>query len=269
VTSPLPVPPLQMRELVGPTDPAAFDNPTGAPVWPDLPASAYESVLDLGCGCGRVARQLLQQDEPPQRYLGIDLHRGMVEWCTANLAPAHPGFRFVHHDVYEMGFNPAGTPTDQLVALPVPDGGATLVVAWSVFTHLLEHQIPHYLREVARALRPDGIMRTTWFLFDKRYFPMMQPFQNCLYINAVNPTNAVIVDRSWLLGQLAGCGLTTATAQPPSIRGFQWTVDLRHARPGEVASLPEVDEAPFGSSPPPVGAADAHLIGLGGDAPGG
>jgi 16S rRNA G1207 methylase RsmC len=65
-----------MRELVGPTDPTEFDNPSGNLVYPYLPADAYEAVLDFGCGCGRVARQLIQQSRPPQRYLGIDLHRG-------------------------------------------------------------------------------------------------------------------------------------------------------------------------------------------------
>src|SRR5688572_23335866 len=67
----LPIPPLAMRELVGRPDPVAFDNPTGALVFPDLmrelverpdPAvfdnpsggldsGAYASVFDFGCGC--------------------------------------------------------------------------------------------------------------------------------------------------------------------------------------------------------------------------
>ena len=36
MTDPLPFPPIEMRMLVGPTDLAAFDNPTGAPVFPDI-----------------------------------------------------------------------------------------------------------------------------------------------------------------------------------------------------------------------------------------
>ena len=75
----LPMPPLEMRELVGPTDPSSFDNPTGDLIYPYLPESAYESVLDFGCGCGRVARQLIQQRVRPLHYLDIDLHRGMIQ----------------------------------------------------------------------------------------------------------------------------------------------------------------------------------------------
>jgi SAM-dependent methyltransferase len=96
----LPIPPPEMRALVGPTDPAAFDNPSHGLVYPYLGADRYRRVFDFGCGCGRVARQLIQQRPRPERYLGIDLHRGMVEWARTNLAPAAPGFEFKHHRVY-------------------------------------------------------------------------------------------------------------------------------------------------------------------------
>lgn len=258
----LPLPPPEMRALVGPTDPAEFDNPSGAPVFGDLPAAVYESVLDLGSGCGRLARRLMQQRPVPKQYLGVDLHAGMVRWCVTNLTAANRNFRFVHHDVHNLGLNPAGAPPHEPRPLPTSDHSATLIIAWSVFTHLLEMQIPHYLRECARILRPGGVIRSTWFLFDKRYFPMMQAFQNTLYINHTDPTNAVIVDRNWLLSQLDACGLMVQESRPPEIRGFQWVLDLRPAAHGEKASLPDSDEAFFGSKPPPVGSVDAHRIGL-------
>lgn len=46
----LPTPPPEMRQLVGATDPALFDNPSRGLVYPYLPAAAYERVLDFGCG---------------------------------------------------------------------------------------------------------------------------------------------------------------------------------------------------------------------------
>src|SRR5439155_7699 len=80
--------------LVGTADPSLFDNPTGRLVVGGVPPEAYDSVLDFGCGCGRIARQLIQQDPRPRAYLGIDVHRGMIQWCRENLAPRAPGFRF-------------------------------------------------------------------------------------------------------------------------------------------------------------------------------
>ena len=129
---PLPIPPFEMRQLVGPTDEAAFDNPTGDPIL-SVPDRYFDAVLDFGCGCGRLARQMTQQRTRPRRYLGFDLHPGMVRWCQQNIAPRSPGFEFRHHDVENKYFNPgAGKPP--LLPMPAEDGSFSLIVALSVFT---------------------------------------------------------------------------------------------------------------------------------------
>ena len=257
----LPLPPVEMRELVGPTDPAAFDNPSGVLVYPYLPAEQYDAVLDFGCGCGRIARQLIQQRPRPRRYLGLDLHRGMIDWCRSNLSPHAAGFEFVHHDIANRGFNP-GPGKPEVAPFPAEDASFTLVQAWSVFTHLLEPHASYYLREAARVLRPGGVAHTTWFLFDKRDLPMMQDFQNALYINYVDPSNAVIFDREWVRRETAAVGLTIFSIIPPSIRGFHWVLLMAPADDGRDEVVFPPDEAPFGRAPPPVPGADADRIGL-------
>lgn len=248
--SELPLPPLEFRRIVGPTDPKLFDNPTGQPVFGDLREEAYSTVLDFGCGCGRVARQLIQQHVRPRRYLGIDRHKGMVEWCQANLMPWAPGFDFQHHDVFHEILNPQGTPGH--LPLPAADGEVTLFIAYSVFTHLLEADVEFYLREVGRILSHGGVAVTTWFLFDKRNFPMMQEFQNALFINALDPTNAVIVDRGWLSTQISSAGLAMTRITPPGIRGFQWTIHLEPEREDRIPLTFPEDDAPRGLARPPI-----------------
>jgi SAM-dependent methyltransferase len=256
-----PIPPLEMRELVGPTDPAMFDNPTGKPVYPYLSDATYEAVFDFGCGCGRIARQLIQQTPRPERYLGIDVHRGMIQWCRDNLMPAAPGFEFLHHDVLSLGLNPGEGKPDR-APFPADNQSFTLVQAFSIFTHLTERQTVHYLSEVARILRPDGVLHSTWFLFDKRDFPMMQDFQNALYINDVDPSNAVIFDRDWLRRHATAVGLTILDVMQPTYRGHQWYVLMAPSRPGLVeVPLPD-DEAPVGRAVPPLLRAGAERIGL-------
>ena len=229
-------------------------------MFPQVPAQAYESVLDFGCGCGRIARQLIQQRRRPVRYLGLDIHAGMVEWCRANLAPHAPGFRFEHHDVHNPGFNPRGPRA--LVPLPAEDASFTLVAAWSVFTHLLQDQAVHYLREVARVLRPDGYLLSTWFLFDKRVFPMMQDFQNALFINEQDPSNAVIFDARWLLRRpRRRLGLKLVARAHPEDARLPVAAPVRPAasRAPEIA-LPE-DTSPIGRSrkpPLPAGGCREH-----------
>ena len=241
----LPFPPIEMRRVVGPTDPAPFDNPTGALVFPYLPVEAYERVLDFGCGCGRVARQLIQQKPQPQSYLGLDLHPGMIAWCQQNLTPVAPHFAFRHHDVFYPPFNP-GDDKPKTLPFPVADGSVTLVNAWSVFTHLTESTVTHYLQEAARVLAPRGVLHSTWFLFDKTDFPMMQEFQNALYINEFDPVNAVVYDRTWLRKAAADVGLVISAVHLPVVRGFQWTVLMTPRLPGVAeAEFPE-DTAPIG-----------------------
>jgi SAM-dependent methyltransferase len=256
----LPLPPVELRELTGNVDERWWDNPEGNLVFPWLPKYACQDVLDFGCGCGRIARQLIQQDPQPRSYLGIDLHKGMIAWCRRNLSPHAPQFRFEHHDVFNIGFNPDGQRLSR--EFPAAEKSVSLVVAWSVFTHLREKQVVSYLGECSRVLKPDGHMVSTWFLFDKRHFPMMQAFQNALYINDVDPSNAVIVDAEWLWRTAAEAGLTPVSVEPPAIRGFHWLIVFRPSQPGLEAAARPMDEAEFGSAPPPIGGPDAHLLGL-------
>jgi SAM-dependent methyltransferase len=223
-----------------------------------VPPAEAAAVLDFGCGCGRVARQLALAAAPmPERYLGIDLHAGMIRWVSENLEPELPNFSFAHHDVHNPGLNPDPA-LPRTAPLPVGDGEVTLMVAVSVFTHLLQDQVEYYLDEVARVLAAHGVLQSTFFLFDKAYFPMMQGFQAALYINDNDPTNAVILDRAWLLEQLDRRGLRVRAATAPEIRGFQWLVQIERGR-GSIELPP--DEAPLGHRPPPVSETPAHLVG--------
>jgi SAM-dependent methyltransferase len=223
----LPLPPIKFRHLVGPTEPHEFDAPHARQLFERLPAHLFDVVFDYGCGCGRLARQLVRTGRRPRRYIGIDPHQGMVGWCRENITARAPEFEFQHHNVFQEFMNPDGTFDD--VPLPAADGSVSLFLAWSVFTHLLQPNAEFALGEIARVLRPDGLAVTTWFLFDKSDFPMMQPFQNSLYISDFDPTNAVIFDRKWLAGALAAAGLEVLSLTAPIVRGHQWAMHLRKA----------------------------------------
>jgi SAM-dependent methyltransferase len=261
VIAELPLPPEKMRELVGLVDPGGYDNPTGDPIWPGLPASAWRSYLDFGSGCGRSARRLLQQREPPARYIGLDLHAGMVRWCNEHLTPPGSGFSFVHHDVFNPGLNPDRR-RPWALPLPVEAASCSLIEATSVFTHLTESQAEHYLDEIERVLTPDGVLIATFFLFDKPDFPMLQNFQNALYVNENDPTNAVIFARTWLRDALRHRGLLISGVGAPEVRGFHWTLRVCRAGAGAVAvEFPE-DSGRVARRPPPLLRAGGDRIGL-------
>jgi len=203
----------------------------------------------------------MQQKEPPRKYLGVDLHRGMIRWCSDNLSARNPDFAFRHQDVRNPGLNPRGRRDH--VEFPTSDKSVSLLIAQSVFTHLVESQATFYLREVGRVLREDGIAVTTFFLFDKSGFPMMQEFQNALYINLTDPTNAVIFDRDWLRLAVSDAGLRISRIEPPLVRGFHWQIYMERVRSDQAqhVSFP-CDDAPQGREPPPLLEKRAHRIGV-------
>jgi SAM-dependent methyltransferase len=257
----LEVPPLEMRQLVGPTDLAAFDNPAGSRVYPYLAPHVYEEVFDFGCGCGRVARQLILQHPRPKRYLGIDLHSGMIRWCQNHLQAVVPTFKFLHHDVLNVMFNP-GDDKPRFAPFPAGDRQFTLVNALSVFTHLTEEQAEQYLQECARILRPDGVLHASWFLFDKTDFPMMHEFTNALYVSYIDPSATVIFDKDWVVRTARSVGLTMFQVIPPAIHGHQWVLLMTPDRESvrEVGFPPDL--APKGLVRAPIGPDRPSTVGL-------
>ncbi len=224
--------------MSGPTEPEAFDNPTGKPIYEGygLPPEGYDSVFDFGCGCGRLARKLLQQTPRPHRYVGIDVHRGMIEWCKENLSPVDPNFRFFHHDVYAEN-----TPQNSLrLALPFPveAGSISLCIAHSVFTHLLRRQAEFYLHEIARILKPDGVAFTSWLFFDRASYPFLAEGPFNLFAGEAVRTEAVIYDRRWFLDLVRRVGLAVRATTRPVLAGHQWAVLLARRRDDTVDEFP-------------------------------
>ena len=242
------MPPLHLRQSVGVEDLKFFENPWAMHAFGDeVPADKYRRVFDFGCGCGRVARQmLLQGSDIPERYLGVDLFLPSIEWCADNLSLANGGFEFRHMDVFNAQLNPGGQ-----VQVPIPtDERFSLVNAHSVFTHITEPNVEFYFEECVRLLEPGGFMRATWFFFDKKNYPMMQDFQNCLYINPDDCTNATIYDLAFVRDLYRRNGQRIAAVRKPGIRGHQWIVCSANEA-GEDVEFP-TDDSGIGLARPPV-----------------
>jgi SAM-dependent methyltransferase len=115
------------------------------------------TVLDIGCGCGKNARTLVYHPYV-EHYIGFDVIRENIEWCDHSIVPLTKGrFEFHYLDVFSEAYNPTGKLKGTDVVFPVADGAIDFAFAGSVFTHLLQEDAKHYLREVRRALAPDGI----------------------------------------------------------------------------------------------------------------
>jgi len=123
------------------------------------------TALEIGCGIGRDAFQLVSRQPPIGRYIGIDVTRDSILWCQKNITAHHPNFVFHHFDAKHELYNPLGSKTSMDFRLPAEDGSVDRIFLGSVFTHLFEEEITHYMKEIRRVLRPDGLAYATFFLY--------------------------------------------------------------------------------------------------------
>ena len=98
-----------------------------------------ELAVEIGCGLGRITRPLADRF---RHVLGVDISPAMLRQARARAAS--PNIRY----------EPVGA--DQ--RLPLPDGAADLVIAWTVFRHVSKAVFAQYLDESHRVLRPDGCL---------------------------------------------------------------------------------------------------------------
>ncbi len=130
------------------------------------PISPDTSFLEIGCGIGRDAILLAGLMSSRGRYVGIDITRPSIEWCRRNITRRHPNFEFHALDVKSPMYNPTGSVSNTTVRFPVEDDSVDRVALHSVFTHMFEDDIAHYLEEIARVMRPDALLLASFFVFD-------------------------------------------------------------------------------------------------------
>ncbi len=140
------------------------------------PIDASHDVLEIGCGVGRDAIQLTKLLSSGT-YTGVDIIKPSIEWCGANITSRFPNFRFHYLDIHSQIHNPSGQVRVQEVQLPVKDQSIDRIILQSVFTHMFEPDIVHYLREFRRVLRPGGRVFASFFVLDEESLDMARSGQ--------------------------------------------------------------------------------------------
>lgn len=113
-----------------------------------------DTVLDIGCGCGRIAVPLTGY-LTSGAYEGFDIVLPMVKWCQENITSRHPKFRFTHADLRNTLYRDRGEDAAEY-AFPYPDDTFDAAFATSVFTHLVPSSARQYARQIARVLKKRG-----------------------------------------------------------------------------------------------------------------
>src|SRR5258708_26002415 len=137
-------------------------------------------VLDVGSGIGRMALPLTRYLDPLAggSYEGFDIVAHGVDWCRTQITPRFPHFRFQVADVFNEFYNPGGGYRARVYRFPFSSHSFDFVLLTSVFTHMLPHDLTHYLSEIARVLRPGGRCLITFFLHSAATAANIRPGQS-------------------------------------------------------------------------------------------
>ncbi len=123
-------------------------------------------VLDVGCGCGRMAVPLAKWLTGASTYDGFDVDAAAVSWCREQITPRYPTFQFHVADV-RNGHYRADAARDAVEwTFPWPDASFDFVFLTSVFTHMLPRDQERYVEEIARVLADGGTCFATFFLWN-------------------------------------------------------------------------------------------------------
>jgi SAM-dependent methyltransferase len=106
-----------------------------------LDINAFEAILDLGCGCGRVLRHFSALKGV--KIYGCDYNGKLVDWCAKNLTFA------------TFATNQLEPP------LPYATNTMDLVYALSVFTHWGQDLQFAWMDEMRRVIKPGGHLLMT------------------------------------------------------------------------------------------------------------
>ena len=214
------LPPPRLRSRVSLTSSRAEYDATGAVLAAGI-LSAFEGArrqgdtyprwLDFGCGSGRIARHV-ERAPSVERLSGVDVDAEAVAW----LAGAVPGgdFRAI-----------AASPPTSL-----PGDSFDVVYAVSVFSHFDEAQGDAWIAEVARLLRPGGLLiastlspRLTWTrpdLTEEDHRRLQK--DGFLFAPGSGPfnENGAFASRGWLEGRW-GRLLTLRSFEEHGLAGYQ------------------------------------------------
>lgn len=124
--------------------------------------SSASVLLDVGCGFGRLAIGLTHTVDELS-YIGIDVNKTAISWCQKHITSRYPNFRFIYLDLQNKRYNPDGKPIDIQFKLPLESSTINVAYLYSVFSHMLQNDVRHYLKELNRVLVANGTVFFTAF----------------------------------------------------------------------------------------------------------
>lgn len=125
------------------------------------------TLLDVGCGIGRLAIALTEYISPRGQYYGFDIVKKGIEWCEKKVASRFPNFHFLHIDLKNDLYNLSTNTEAREFKFPYKADTFDTIVLTSVFTHMMPDDVQNYLHEIAKVMKADGKCFATFFILNK------------------------------------------------------------------------------------------------------
>lgn len=175
------------------------------------------SILDVGCGIGRLAVPLTRYLNKEGRYEGFDIVKTGIDWCNKNIASNYPNFHFLWVNLKNDLYNLSTRQESTSFQFPYPANSFDSIVLTSVFTHMLPGDVKHYLSQINQVLRPEGKCLATFFILneeikakmdnDKTEFNFKYPHEGYYLMDPKVKEANVAYEESFLYTLIDECGL--------------------------------------------------------------
>lgn len=167
------------------------------------------SILDIGCGYGKLAFGLMSQLDFRGQYEGFDLLRRHVDWCNDAITTRASNFHFTHLDIANARYNPEGSLDPSQLRFPYDDDSFDFCALFSVFTHMYDSDIRRYVDEIKRVVKSTGVCVATLFLFNETRMAMVtseacalpmkyQLSEVCRYFNKDSILHAISYEENYM-----------------------------------------------------------------------
>jgi SAM-dependent methyltransferase len=173
-------------------------------------------VLDVGCGCGRIAVPLLEYISGNGGYWGFDITRAGIRWCERRIASRRPNFHFTLADIYNKNYHPEGRIQPVEYRFPYADGFFDFIFLTSVFTHMQAPEMNRYLSEIARVMKSGARCMMSFFLMnpevrnlpqDKAIIDFKFKLKDCYSSREDIPEAAIAFDEGYVRDRFSARGL--------------------------------------------------------------
>ena len=226
-----PIPPLRLMVRIGVGNNILVPHynylTNSVPMWMYFFSKGFATldsrIVEIGSGVGRSVLPLRRLEYAGERfqglYHGFDVDSEMVQWCREHFPPDH--FRFTTLDMQSKVYNPYGS-VGAKPRLDCEDNSIDLVFSASLFTHLLEEDLRHYVSESFRLLKPGRVMSMSFFCLEhleqKRLLGGRWTFRHRIgnaYVESRSfPESAVAYRKEWILEVARSCGFSHARVVP-------------------------------------------------------